>query len=351
MQMSLVPPASPVLTAPPRKGFVRWALRRVRTYAGGVQAPPAGNTEQALYGFAQPILGLRVLLSDPALLREALYPAGLLAAACALYASLGTDAPGWANWFKCFYKAFAALAPLPSFFFANHYARLAAMIRWRMGFGACGPRELPGESLKESIQRDRNAPEPWFVRIVKRTAARLPRILGGPLRLFARLCDKLAMDSRGEIERMESNRAVSVGFSLSTAALLATPVLNLLLRPIIIAGSWTLFAVRTPSATCVIPARMSRRLWPRPSPSPTARFRESSPVQVSTRSPIPASPLSVSGLAPFFTASRTSSARPRVMMAARVLLPKPMPSEMPAAMAQTFFNDPPSSTPATSIEV
>jgi len=299
MQMSLVPPASPVLTAPPRKGFVRWALRRIRGYAGGVQAPPAGNTEQALYGFAQPILGLRVLLSDPALLREALYPAGLLAAACALYASLGTDAPGWANWFKCFYKAFAALAPLPSFFFANHYARLAAMIRWRMGFGACGPREmpwgllagrmirqalivavgvaplllltrllpavgdylsaavlaiwslhwvvadafddaqvcLPGESLKESIQRDRNAAEPWFVRIVKRTAARLPRILGGPLRLFARLCDKLAMDSRGEIERMESNRAVAVGFSLSTAALLATPVLNLLFRPIIIAGS------------------------------------------------------------------------------------------------------------------
>src|SRR5882724_4028658 len=297
--MSLVPPASPVLSAPPRKGFVRWALRRVRSYAGGVQVPPAGNTEQALYGFAQPILGLRVLLSEPALLREALYPAGLLAAACALYASLGTDAPGWANWFKCFYKAFAALAPLPSFFFANHYARLAAMIRWRMGFGACGPREmpwgllagrmirqalivaigvaplllltrllpavgdylsaavlaiwslhwvvadafddaqvcLPGESLKESIQRDRNAPEPWFVRIVKRTAARLPRILGGPLRLFARLCDKLAMDSRGEIERMESNRAVSVGFSLSTAALLATPVLNLLFRPIIIAGS------------------------------------------------------------------------------------------------------------------
>ena len=297
--MSLVPPASPVLSAPPRKGFVRWALRRVRSYAGGVQVPPAGNTEQALYGFAQPILGLRVLLSDPALLREALYPAGLLAAACALYASLGTDAPGWANWFKCFYKAFAALAPVPSFFVANHYARMAAMIRWRMGFGACGPREmpwgllagrmirqalivavgvaplllltrllpavgdylsgavlaiwslhwvvadafddaqvcLPGESLKESIQRDRNAPAPWFVRILKRTAARLPGILGGPLRLFARLCDKLAMDSRGEIERMESNRAMSVGFSLSTAALLATPVLNLLFRPIIIAGS------------------------------------------------------------------------------------------------------------------
>src|SRR2546423_5983082 len=229
----------------------------------------------------------------------------MLAAACALYASLGTETYGhWGIWFKSFYKAFAALAPLPSFFFANHYARLAAMIRWRMGFGACGPREmpwrllagrmirqalivaigiapllglarllpavgdvlsgavlaiwslhwvvadafddaqvcLPGESLKQSLQRDREAPEPWFVRLLKRGAARLPRILGGPIRLFARLCDKLALDSRGEIALMESNRAVSVGFSLSTAALLATPVLNLLFRPIIIAGSSHLLA-------------------------------------------------------------------------------------------------------------
>jgi hypothetical protein len=252
-----------------------------------------------LYGIAQPVLGIRVLLSDPELLKEALYPAGLLAAACALYASFGNDGVGWMSWFKCFYKAFAALAPLPSFFFANHYARLAAMIRWRMGFGACGPREmpwgmlagrmirqalivaigvapllalaslvpaignyvsaavlaiwslhwfvadafddaqvcLPGESLKESLRRDREAQEPWFVRQLKRFASHLPRILGGPIRLFARLCDKLALDSRGEIALMESNRAVSVGFGLSTAALLATPVLNLLFRPIIIAGS------------------------------------------------------------------------------------------------------------------
>src|SRR6266446_9130096 len=299
MQMSLVPSAPDVpLSTRPRRG-VRWALQRVRGYSRGVQPAPAGRTEQALYGFAQPILGIRVLLSDRELLKEALFPAGLLGAACAIYASLHSNGVGWTGWFSHFYKAFAALAPLPSFFFANHYARLAAMIRWRMGFGACGPREmpwrplaarmirqalivaigiapvlllarllpavgdflsgavlaiwslhwvvadafddaqvcLPGESLKESIQRDRNAPAPWFVRILKRTAARLPGILGGPLRLFARLCDKLAMDSRGEIERMESNRAMSVGFSLSTAALLATPVLNLLFRPIIIAGS------------------------------------------------------------------------------------------------------------------
>ena len=300
--MSLLPPSPPVsLTSRPRRGagLLRWAIGRVRGYSRAVQAPPAGQAEQALYGFAKPILGIRVLLADSELLKEALYPAVLLAGACALFASVSADAVGWAGWFKHFYKAFAALAPLPSFFFANHYARLAAMIRWRMGFGACGPREmpwrlllgrmirqalivaigvapllllakalpaigdvisaavlgiwtlhwvvadafddaqvcLPGESLKESLRRDRSAPPPWFVRWLNRAAEHLPGFLGAPVRLFARICDRLALDSRGEISTMESNRAIAVGFSVSTAALLATPVLNLLFRPIIIAGS------------------------------------------------------------------------------------------------------------------
>src|SRR2546422_10378133 len=285
MQMSLLPPAPPVpLVNRPRRGVVRWALPRICAYARGVPAPPAGNAEQALYGFAQPILGARVLLADPELLKEALFPAGMLAVACALYASLGTETYGnWGTWFKSFYKAFAALAPLPSFFFANHYARLAAMIRWRLGFGACGPREmpwrllagrmirqalivaigigpllvlarlvpaigdfvstailgiwslhwvvadafddaqvrLPGESLKESLQRDRDAPEPWFVRLLRRGAARLPRILGGPIRLFARPCDKLALDSRREIALMGANPPVPGGVSPSAGPLAA----------------------------------------------------------------------------------------------------------------------------------
>ncbi|HEY5678005.1 MAG TPA: hypothetical protein VIR81_14525 [Myxococcales bacterium] len=298
--MSLLPEAPLSMVERPRRGLVRWGIGRIRGYARGVQTPPEGQTEKALYGFAQPILGVRVLLSDPELLKEALYPAGLLAAACALYASFGGGGQGhWGEWFKHFYKAFAALAPLPSFFFANHYARVASMIRWRLGFGACGPREmpwgmlagrmirqalivsvgiapvllaarllpgigkvlsaialgiwslhwvvadafddaqvrLPGETLKESVLRDRAAPPPWFVRWMNHGASRLPRLLAAPIRWFARICDKLALDSRGEIATMETHRSIALGFSLSTAALLATPVLNLLFRPIIIAGS------------------------------------------------------------------------------------------------------------------
>jgi hypothetical protein len=300
MDMTLLPEAPVSMVERPRRGVVRWAVGRIRGYARGVQAPPAGQTEKALYGFAQPILGVRVLLSDPELLKEALYPAGLLGAACALYATFGGGGQGnWGTWFSHFYKAFAALAPLPSFFFANHYARVASMIRWRLGFGACGPREmpwgmlagrmirqalivavgiapvlilarllpglgkplsalalgiwslhwvvadafddaqvlLPGEGIRESVRRDRAAPPPWFVRWTNHAAARLPAIFGGPLRWFARICDKLALDSRGEIATMETHRSIALGFSISTAALLATPVLNLLFRPIIIAGS------------------------------------------------------------------------------------------------------------------
>src|SRR5207244_456857 len=113
MEMSVLPPAPPVpLANRPRRGVIRWALQRIGEYARGVQAPPAGNTEQALYGLAQPILGARVLLADPELLKEALYPAAMLAGACALYASLGTETYGpWGSWFKSFYEAFAALAP------------------------------------------------------------------------------------------------------------------------------------------------------------------------------------------------------------------------------------------------
>src|SRR5438067_13623108 len=105
MQMSLLPPAPPVPVANrPRRGVVRCAVQRIRAYARGVQAPPAGNAEQTLYGFAQPILGARVLLADPELLKQALYPARMLAAACALYASVGTGTyRHWQFWIKSVY--------------------------------------------------------------------------------------------------------------------------------------------------------------------------------------------------------------------------------------------------------
>ena len=311
--MSLLPPTGlPVDVSLRPRSLLKYLLSRIRGYSR-VQPPPQHGSpaEQVLYGFAQPILGARILLADPSLLQEALYPGAILAIVCALYASVAGhgETGNWA-WFKEFYTAYVGLALLPSVVFANHYARIAAMIRWRLGFGACGPREmpltmllmrlarqsaivaigiapfawlvahlvpiigplvswaalavwglhwvvadafddaqvcLPGESLKQSIDRDRSAPSPWFIRWINKGADHLDLkvpVAGGPLRLvsklmrrFARFCDKLALDSRGEIEIMEKNRFVSLGFGLSTAALMSIPVLNLLFRPIVLAAA------------------------------------------------------------------------------------------------------------------
>ena len=66
------------------------------------------------------------------------------------------------------------------------------------------------------------------------------------------------------------------------------------------------------------------------------------------RSPIPASPAKVSGLAPAAIPSRIISARPRVSSPALPLSPKPRPSAAPAAIATTFLSAPASSTPRMS---
>ncbi len=63
---------------------------------------------------------------------------------------------------------------------------------------------------------------------------------------------------------------------------------------------------------------------------------------------MPVKPPKVMGWPPRATPRRVSSATPRVMRAARVLSPKPRPSDTPAAMATTFFSAPPSSQPTTS---
>ncbi len=282
----------------------RWMLGRLRAYSADRQPPPAATSsrlDRALYGFAQPLLGIKILLTDSDLLREALEPALLLAAFCAVVAFI-EPAKGsfWIARLKTFYKVFAALAPVPSIIFAKHYARLAALTRWRLGFGACGPRELPlreslkravqqlvlvyagafpfwlvvraipflgrrvelvvpliwglhwvvvdafddarilrpGETLRDAEAEDQRSPSPWFVRWFRTAADRIPFApLSGLLRWFAGVTDRLALVWRGEIALMEKNGAAALGFSLSTAALLATPVLNLLFRPVTIVAA------------------------------------------------------------------------------------------------------------------
>ncbi|MFL5248996.1 MAG: hypothetical protein ACJ79V_14335 [Myxococcales bacterium] len=281
----------------------RWARKKFRSFSREMQRPPvnADPMVSALYGAAQPVLGARILLRDPELLKEGLVPAAWLAAFCAVCALVSpAEGPIWMGRLKTFYRTFAVLAPVPSIIFAKHYARLAAQVRWKLGFGACGPREyplftsarravqqaiviaiglaplaivwhlipflgqwisklvfgawavhwvvvdayddarvlLPGETVKSAEETDRRAPSPWFVRAFLHGADKIPfRPVAGLLRKFARFCDRLALPWRGEFALMEGQPFISTGFALMTATLLAVPVMNLLFRPIILVAS------------------------------------------------------------------------------------------------------------------
>lgn len=272
--------------------------QRIKDYAAGTSPlPPAGaRIERFLYGLAQPLLGLRVLLSDRTLFKEALMPALLLGGFCALVAMLGEGT--LAKVPRTFYRTFVVLAPVPSILFANHYSRLSASAHRSLQFGACDARrttiwrafvhammqaivvavalaplfalltQLPlfGKALAallgalwalhwivvEAFDSARviylqparvSIPlrEVWFVHATGRLGQRIP-YLGVLLRAFARLCGFLSRPWREEIVMTEHHRSLVFGFALMTAALLAIPILNLLFRPIIIVASVHLLA-------------------------------------------------------------------------------------------------------------
>jgi len=260
--------------------------------------PPKGAAlDRVVYGLAQPILGGRIIVRDAELLKSALYPPLLLGVFCACVALLGGGID--VGFFRRFYRVFAVLAPLPSIIFARHYARLAATAHRKLGFGDCEPRlegigrairravyqalliaiaAAPvvallritpffgrylarvaaalwalhwvvidafddarilesGESLADVDAKNKSAPNPWFVRCFNWLADRLPPGIRRPTRSFARFCDKLSLEWREELALAEGHPSLVAGFGVMTGALLATPVLNLFFRPIIIVAS------------------------------------------------------------------------------------------------------------------
>jgi uncharacterized protein involved in cysteine biosynthesis len=94
----------------------------------------------------------------------------------------------------------------------------------------------PGESSAAPARDERAAPSPWFVRLLLRPCPFLP-LLGRLLRRFARWVDRMARPWRDDIAVVERHPILVLGFALTTAALLATPVLNLFFRPIVLIGA------------------------------------------------------------------------------------------------------------------
>jgi hypothetical protein len=192
-----------------------------------------------------------------------------------------------------FYKTFAVLAPLPTVLMAGHYTRLVVRTReclqlppaeppresiWRALWRAVAQAILIAVALAPATLLFRMVPllgqtlvrvtaaawalhwivvdafdgtrvtpigaapasvrpphSPWFVRLL-RGLGRVP-LLGWPVRRLASLCDRLARPWHDEIAVVEQHPAVVLGFALATAALLATPVLNLFFRPIVLIGA------------------------------------------------------------------------------------------------------------------
>ena len=251
--------------------------------------PPAAPVDRFVYGLTQPLLGIRVLSAHRALLIAALIPAIVLAAVCAAVA-LVSNRP----FLHEFYTTFAVLAPLPSIVFASHYARMAVTARHALGFAPAEPciepfgRLLrrsfqqailvaiaiapvtvllhmvpgvggtvgklfaaawalhwvvveafdtarvmrPGQTLADLDAEAQRTQQPWYVRGLTQAADHVP--IGRALLLrFSRLCDRLSVSWREEIALVEAHPVMAIGFALSTAALLAIPVVNLAFRPII----------------------------------------------------------------------------------------------------------------------
>jgi hypothetical protein len=258
---------------------------------------PGQHVDRVVYGLMQPLLGARVLFGQRQLLRSALIPVGWLAAICLGWGLLHID-QGVSSAVRHFYRTFAVLAPLPSVLLAGHYARMVVRARGCLGFPPCEPYieslwrsarraiaqailiavalapatlllkmvpllgtplvrlaaavwalhwivvdafdatrvKRPGEPPGPPAPEQDAGRAPWFVRGLLTTAARIP-LAGRPLRWFAGACDGLARPWREEIALVEDHPLLVLGFALTTAALLATPVLNLFFRPIVLVGA------------------------------------------------------------------------------------------------------------------
>lgn len=264
-------------------------LEAARAYSAPRPPPPA-PVDRFVYGLTQPLLGLRVLLGHRELLIAAVIPALVLAGFCAAIALIGDG-----SFLHEFYETFAVLAPLPSIVFAAHYARMAVTARHALGFAPAEPcieplgRLLrravhqailvviaiapvtillhlvpglggvlgkifaaawalhwvvveafdsarvmrPGQTLADLDAEAQQVPSPWYVRWLLVAADRTP-IAAGLIRRFARLCDRLSVSWREEIALVEQHPVMVLGFALSTAALLAIPVVDLAFRPIVL---------------------------------------------------------------------------------------------------------------------
>ncbi|WAS92373.1 hypothetical protein [Nannocystis punicea] len=247
--------------------------------------PARRGLAQLGWGLAQPLLGLRVVVREPALLRAAAWPVLLFAGFCALVALGSEDDLG--GRLDVFLTTLVTLAPAPVILFGKTYRRLAAAARVPLGLSprtadmpklrtaiadairqaillgiglvpvwlafeliqAFWPAAAPGfvwiawavtgfwalhwivvEALDNGHTVDPAAPtkdtgdrpaDPWFVRLWQ-----VPLLRG-----FSGLLRRLSRPWRRELQLVARHPELALGFGLGVAAMLAVPFVALVFRP------------------------------------------------------------------------------------------------------------------------
>lgn len=245
------------------------------------------------YGLAQPLIGLRVVLREPALRRAAARPVLLFAVFCFLVAC--GSKPDFAGRVEVFLATLVGLAPAPVILFGKTYRRLAAAARVPLGLS---PRtaDMPrlwtaiGDAIRQAILLGIGL-VPLYVAFeildyVSADAAGAVSVAGaakwvawalggfwalhwivvealdnghtvapapadgpapapatypdpwfvqlyqfGPLRWFAGLLRRLSRPWRRELQVIARHPELALGFGLGIAALIAVPFVALVFRP------------------------------------------------------------------------------------------------------------------------
>jgi hypothetical protein len=268
---------------------MRETFERVQSHARTPGAPPIGDVDRFWYGVAQPFLGLRTLWLTPALRHRALFP-GLVVLGIAVVVLLGKHgSPAQLLW--RYEATIAGLASVPAVLFANTYERLAAESLPFLGLPAREPllstfaarlrqavqgailvalgvapllwvlRHVPllGHPLAwlasaawalhwiivEALDGARVAephsgePQPpWFAAWTQLPMwEQAPAPITRAVRKFGQILVRLSRPWVEEIALVARHPALAIGFGLATAAMLAVPIANLLLRPAILVGA------------------------------------------------------------------------------------------------------------------
>lgn len=280
---------------------MHWAALREHATVPQPPPRPYGRLPLLRYGLAQPFLGLRTIMRSPDLLGMALAPAlGVLLVAGLVGWHSGSEHGVWRG-LVAFLLAVVALAPMPPLLLGRVYAHLAAKARPHLGLPMAAPylrgfvqltgewlaqlvvlglgvlpyvalaRVLPGVGplvalglqgawalcwvVVEGYDNARTLPpghtvkaledraraqlgHPWFHRwhLYVRGPGWLLVVLA-PLRMLSEIVTTFARPWRSEVDLVEREPWISLGFGLGAASMLAIPGLNLLFRPaVVVAG-------------------------------------------------------------------------------------------------------------------